>query len=74
MQVEKLLAEISAMEEGGARPGSARTGSAKSGGAAADLDARVRMFERLASEVARLNFYAARGKVPFSLPQHDALP
>ena len=50
MQVEKLLAEISAMEEGGARPGSARTGSAKSGGAAADLDARVRMFERLASE------------------------
>ena len=63
LQVEKLLAEISAMEEGGARPGSARTGGASSG-AAADLDARVRMFERLASEIARLNFYATRGKVP----------
>jgi hypothetical protein len=29
----------------------------------ASLDDRVRMFERLASEVARLNFYTARGKV-----------
>ncbi len=53
--MEKLLAEISGMEAG------QRPGSATSGGAG--LDARVRMFERLASEVARLNFYAARGQV-----------
>ena len=26
------------------------------------LEARVRIFERLASEVAKLNFYTARGK------------
>ena len=42
------------MEEGAAgRPESA-------GGS--PLEARVRIFERLASEVARLNFYTARGK------------
>ena len=52
-QVEKLLAQIEA--EGGA-PGSGTT-------QAGALDARARMFERLASEVARLNFYSARGKV-----------
>ena len=55
LQVEKLLAEISAMESSSAmnRPDSA-------GGS--PLEARVRIFERLASEVARLNFYTARGK------------
>ena len=54
LQVEKLLAEISSMESGAkGRPESA-------GGS--PLEARVRIFERLASEVAKLNFYTARGK------------
>jgi len=57
VQIEKLLAEIEAME---AHESSDKT--AGSGGWGS-LDARVRMFERLASEVARLNFYAVRGKV-----------
>jgi hypothetical protein len=29
------------------------------------LEARVRIFERLASEVAKLNFYTARGKARY---------
>lgn len=59
VQVEKLLAEIQAMEgQSPEKPGGRHRSS---------LDARVRMFERLASEVARLNFYAVRGKVSASL-------
>ena len=60
MQVEKLLSEISSMESGGKqqRPDSA-SGS--------PLESRVRIFERLASEVARLNFYTARGKASSQL-------
>lgn len=55
VQVEKLLAEIQAMEgQSPEKPGGRHRSS---------LDARVRIFERLASEVARLNFYAVRGKV-----------
>ncbi|CAL8471248.1 g10790 [Coccomyxa elongata] len=53
-KVEKLLAEIQAMEG----QASGKASALKQG----SLDARVRMFERLASEVARLNFYAVRGK------------
>ena len=60
VQVEKLLAEIQAMEE----QSSGRASALKQ----SSLEARVRMFERLASEVARLNFYAVRGKV--HLPGH----
>ena len=66
-QVEKLLAEISGdgwPANGQQRRQNGRPGGAKTG-AGGGLDARVRMFERLASEVARLHFYAARGKVPF---------
>lgn len=59
MQIEKLLAEIEAMEAHKS-PDKAAAGG---GGGRSGLDARVRMFERLASEVARLNFYAVRGKV-----------
>lgn len=65
--MEKLLAEIQAMEGPAHLPGAeqARAGSAGQTrpSASAKLDDRVRMFERLASEVARLNFYAIRGKV-----------
>ncbi|BDA46634.1 Conserved oligomeric Golgi complex subunit 2 [Coccomyxa sp. Obi] len=53
-KVEKLLAEIQVMEG----HSSGKASAMKQG----RLDARVRMFERLASEVARLNFYAVRGK------------
>lgn len=60
LQVEKLLAEIQAMEG----QSSGKASALKQG----SLDARVRMFERLASEVARLNFYAVRGKV--HTPRH----
>ena len=51
LQVENLLAEIEAAEE---------EESAMSG---EPLDSRCRMLERLASEVSRLNFYAAKGAV-----------
>jgi hypothetical protein len=54
VQVEKLLAEVDAAE--------AEAMSPRAGPASA-LDARTRMFERLASEISRLNFYIARGKV-----------
>ncbi|CAL5225975.1 g8777 [Coccomyxa viridis] len=54
-QVENLLAEISAMEDRGTK------GRPESAGGS-PLEARVRIFERLATEVARLKFYAARGK------------
>lgn len=67
LQVEKLIAEVSSMEEGAAgRPESA-------GGS--PLEARVRIFERLASEVARLNFYTARGKAssfPMACPAPES--
>lgn len=56
-QVEKLLAEISSMEGGTKeRPGNGSS-----------LEARTRIYERLASEVARLNFYTARGKASAGL-------
>ena len=60
LQVEKLLSEISSLEKGGKqqRPDSASSSL---------LESRVRVFERLASEVARLNFYAARGKASSEL-------
>jgi len=53
--VEKLAAEVDALGEPGADGGG--------GGDAAALDARARVAERLAGEVARLNFHAARGQV-----------
>lgn len=56
LQVEKLLAEISTMEDS-----SMKVCPESAGGS--PLEARVRIFERLASEVARLNFYTTRGKV-----------
>ena len=60
LQVEKLLSEISSMENGGKqqRPDSA---------SASPLESRARILERLASEVARLNFYTARGKASSQL-------
>ena len=61
LQVEKLLSEISSLAKGGKQQ---RPDSASS----SPLESRVRVFERLASEVARLNFYSA-ASVP-SLPTH----
>ena len=51
MQVEKLAAEVDALGD-----------PADSGGDGDALDARARVAERLAGEVARLNFHAARGQ------------
>ncbi len=63
-QVEKLLDEVEAA--------SPNAGS----GSGADLDARVRLYERVASKVSRLQFYAARGSgLPFVVmlqPRMDA--
>lgn len=53
-QVEKLLAEVGAAEAEARSPRA---------GPSAGLDARSRMFERLASEISRLSFHVARGKV-----------
>lgn len=64
LQVEKLLAEIQVMEG----QASGKAWALKQG----SLDARVRMFERLASEVARLNFYAVRGKVHVPIHPHNS--
>ena len=62
LQVEKMLTEMSAMEDHGTK------GRPESAGGS-PLEARVRNFERLATEVARLNFYAACGKAGIpSLP------
>lgn len=58
-QVEKLLAEVGAAE---AEARSPRVGPS------AGLDARSRMLERLASEISRLSFHVARGKVVPSPP------
>ncbi|KAK9821420.1 hypothetical protein WJX81_002272 [Elliptochloris bilobata] len=54
-KVEKLAAEVDALGN-----------PADDGGDSGALDARARMAERLAGEVARLNFHAARGQgLPF---------
>lgn len=51
--MEKLAAEVDALGEPGEEGG---------GGGGAALDARARVAERLAGEVARLNFHASRGQ------------
>lgn len=56
MQVESLLAEVEALDE------------KEAGNENEALDGRCRMLERLASEVSRLSFYAAKGQV---LPPAD---
>eukprot|EP00884_Botryococcus_braunii_P005660 jgi/Botrbrau1/15095/Bobra.0255s0008.1 len=52
-KVEKLLAEVGVAEAEARSPRA---------GPSAGLDARSRMFERLASEISRLSFQVARGK------------
>jgi hypothetical protein len=51
-QVEKLLAEVAALDT-----------AAAAGGPPADLDTRSRLLERVAGEVSRLMYQANRGKV-----------
>jgi hypothetical protein len=67
-QVEKLAAEVDALGE----PGGGGGGGGGGGEPAAALDARARVAERLAGEVARLNFHAARGQARRPAPSGRA--
>ena len=63
MKVESLLSEVEVLDE------------EEAGTSPEALDNRCRMLERLASEVSRLTFYAAKGTVCLSqfLPSNSTL-